>query len=68
MSFDLNKHVHRLLMDEPFFAILSRQIEKRKGTVQFWLKNCAPPSRRLSRGSRSLAREFSKPTHPQPYI
>ena len=28
--FDLNTHVARLLMDEPFFAILSRQIEKRK--------------------------------------
>jgi predicted metal-dependent peptidase len=29
MSFDLNKHVHRLLMDEPFFAALSRRIDKR---------------------------------------
>ena len=28
--FDLNTHVARLLMDEPFFAVLSRQIEKRK--------------------------------------
>ena len=28
--FDLNVHVARLLMDEPFFAVLSRQIEKRK--------------------------------------
>ena len=28
--FDLNTHVARLLMEEPFFAILSRQIEKRK--------------------------------------
>jgi len=28
-SFNLNKHVARLLMDEPFFAVLSRQIEKR---------------------------------------
>ena len=29
MTFDLNKHVHRLLMDEPFFAALSRRIDKR---------------------------------------
>ena len=29
MPFDLNKHVHRLLMDEPFFAALSRRIDKR---------------------------------------
>ena len=29
MAFDLNKHVHRLLMDEPFFAALSRRIDKR---------------------------------------
>ena len=29
MSFDLNKHVHRLLMDEPFFAALSRRVDKR---------------------------------------
>ena len=29
-QFDLNKHVHRLLMDEPFFAALSRRIDKRK--------------------------------------
>ena len=29
MSFDLNKHVHRLLMDEPFFAALSRRIDKK---------------------------------------
>tara|TARA_R110000744_G_scaffold55323_1_gene116958 strand:- start:138 stop:1280 length:1143 start_codon:yes stop_codon:yes gene_type:complete len=29
MSFDLNKHIHRLLMDEPFFAALSRRIDKR---------------------------------------
>jgi len=29
MTFDLNKHVARLLMDEPFFAALSRQIEKK---------------------------------------
>ena len=28
--FELNTHVARLLMDEPFFAILSRQIEKQK--------------------------------------
>ena len=29
MTFDLNLHVHRLLMDEPFFAALSRRIDKR---------------------------------------
>jgi predicted metal-dependent peptidase len=29
MTFDLNKHVHRLLMDEPFFAALSRRVDKR---------------------------------------
>ena len=29
MTFDLNKHVARLLMDEPFFAALSRKIEKK---------------------------------------
>ena len=28
-QFDLNKHVHRLLMDEPFFAALSRRGDKR---------------------------------------
>ena len=28
-QFDLNKHVHRLLMDEPFFAALSRRVDKR---------------------------------------
>jgi len=28
-TFNLNTHVARLLMDEPFFAVLSRQIEKR---------------------------------------
>ncbi len=27
-QFDLNKHVARLLMDEPFFAVLSRNIDK----------------------------------------
>ena len=29
MSFDLNDHIFRLLMREPFFAALSRRIEKR---------------------------------------
>ena len=29
MSFDLNKHIHHLLMDEPFFAALSRRVDKR---------------------------------------
>jgi len=28
-TFDLNVHVHRLLMDEPFFAALSRRMDKR---------------------------------------
>ncbi len=32
MTFDLNKHVARLLMDEPFFASLSRKIEKKAST------------------------------------
>lgn len=27
--FDLNVHIHRLLMDEPFFAALSRRMDKR---------------------------------------
>ena len=31
--FDLNKHMARLLMDEPFFTVLSRQIEKRKSNA-----------------------------------
>ena len=30
MSFDLKLHAYRLLMDEPFFAALSRKIEKRE--------------------------------------
>ena len=30
MTFDLNLHVHRLLMDEQFFAALSRRIDKRE--------------------------------------
>jgi|TARA_R110002110_G_scaffold39599_4_gene127623 predicted metal-dependent peptidase len=30
MSFDLNKHIFRLLQDEPFFAALSRRIDKRE--------------------------------------
>ena len=29
MSFDLNKHLAYLLLKEPFFASLSRRIEKR---------------------------------------
>ena len=29
MSFDLKLHAYRLLMDEPFFAALSRKIEKK---------------------------------------
>ncbi|MCS5595232.1 MAG: VWA-like domain-containing protein [Porticoccaceae bacterium] len=33
MSFDLNLHAYRLLMDEPFFAALSRKIEKRATTA-----------------------------------
>jgi predicted metal-dependent peptidase len=33
MTFDLNKHVARLLMDEPFFAALSRKIEKKASTA-----------------------------------
>jgi len=32
MSFDLKLHAYRLLMDEPFFAALSRKIEKRADT------------------------------------
>ena len=31
--FDLNKHTARLLMDEPFFAALSRRIDKRSTTA-----------------------------------
>ena len=33
MSFDLRLHAYRLLMDEPFFAALSRKIEKRASTA-----------------------------------
>ena len=33
MSFDLRLHAYRLLMDEPFFAALSRKIEKRACTA-----------------------------------
>jgi predicted metal-dependent peptidase len=33
MSFDLQLHAYRLLMDEPFFAALSRKIEKRACTA-----------------------------------
>ena len=29
MTFDLNKHVARLLMNEPFFAALSRRVDKK---------------------------------------
>ena len=29
MSFDLKLHAYRLLMDEPFFACLSRKLEKK---------------------------------------
>ena len=33
MTFDLNKHVARLLMNEPFFASLSRNVDKRVGPI-----------------------------------
>jgi predicted metal-dependent peptidase len=33
MSFDLKLHAYRLLMDEPFFAALSRKIEKRASSA-----------------------------------
>jgi len=33
MTFDLNKHVARLLMNEPFFAALSRRIDKKVGPI-----------------------------------
>ena len=33
MSFDLNMHTARLLMEEPFFAALSRRIDKRSSTA-----------------------------------
>jgi predicted metal-dependent peptidase len=33
MSFNLNMHVHRLLCTEPFFAALSRRIDKRPSTA-----------------------------------
>ena len=33
MSFDLKLHAYRLLMDEPFFAALSRKVEKRASTA-----------------------------------
>ena len=32
IDFDLNIHVARLLMNEPFFAALSRRIDKRAST------------------------------------
>ena len=28
-EFDLNKHTHRLLLDEPFFAAISRRVNKK---------------------------------------
>ena len=33
MPFNLNMHTARLLMDEPFFAALSRRIDKRESTA-----------------------------------
>jgi predicted metal-dependent peptidase len=33
MSFDLNDHIFRLLNDEPFFASLSRRIDKKESTA-----------------------------------
>ena len=33
MNFDLNKHTARLLRNEPFFAALSRKIDKRSSTA-----------------------------------
>ena len=33
VTFDLNIHIHRLLMDEPFFAALSRRMDKRSTTA-----------------------------------
>ena len=33
MTFDLNKHVARLLMNEPFFAALSRTVDKKVGPI-----------------------------------
>jgi len=33
MTFNLNMHTARLLMDEPFFAALSRRIDKRESTA-----------------------------------
>jgi len=33
MTFDLNKHVARLLMNEPFFAALSRRVDKKVGPI-----------------------------------
>ena len=32
-AFDLNLHIARLLLDEPFFAALSRRIDKKPGNV-----------------------------------
>ena len=33
MAFNLNDHVHRLLVSEPFFAALSRRVDKRASTI-----------------------------------
>ena len=33
MTYDLNKHVARLLMNEPFFASLSRNVDKKVGPI-----------------------------------
>ena len=33
MTFDLNKHVARLLMNETFFAALSRRVDKKVGPI-----------------------------------
>ena len=33
MTFNLNDHVHRLLVSEPFFAALSRRVDKKASTI-----------------------------------
>ena len=37
MTFDLNQEIVKLLMDEPFYAALSRRIDKKASTASSFL-------------------------------
>ena len=68
MAFDLNMHVHRLLFDEPFFAALSRRIDKREidqNVFQFARSNSGSPRRSVrycSQRGRELAEHSARRT------